>query len=64
MDQSGRGRRHPPKRTPEDVFTSSRAARSREEDTNAITGQTVFPNPRASFAVIVAWGAAGYALLM
>lgn len=31
--------------------------------TNAITGQTVFPNPALSFAVIVAWGVAGYALL-
>lgn len=31
---------------------------------NAITGQTVFPNPALSFAVIIAWGVAGYALLL
>ena len=32
--------------------------------TNAVTGQTVFPNPALSFAVIVAWGVSGYALPM
>lgn len=31
---------------------------------NAITGQAVFPNPALSFAVIITWGVAGYALLL